>query len=127
LSGIQNELGPKGFQAIESAINENPDVPGFVRQFRPTFPVGTTDNLKSYEFMQFSTVTRYFVPFMVFIDRQGMIRVQYTGSDTDFFNTDIIKQSANIREQAEKLLNEPQKAARPTTRKKTTLKKPAAS
>jgi hypothetical protein len=127
LSGIQNELGPKGFQAIESAINENPDVPGFVRQFRPTFPVGTTDNIKSYEFMQFSTVTRYFVPFMVFIDRQGVIRAQYTGSDTDFLNTDAIRQSANLRDEAEKLLNEPQKAARPATRKKATLKKPAAS
>ena len=127
MSGIQNELGAKGFQAIESAINENPDVPGFIRQFRPTFPVGTSDNMKSYEFMQLSTVTRNFVPFMVFIDRQGVIRAQFTGSDTDFFNTDMIKQSANLREQADKLLNEPQKAARPPTRKKTTLKKPASS
>jgi len=127
LSGLQNELGPKGFQAIESAINENPDVPGFIRQFRPTFPVGVTDNLKSYEFMQLSTVTRNFVPFMVFIDRQGVIRAQFTGSDTDFFNQDMIKQSVNIREQADKLMNEPQKAAHPATRRKTTLKKPAGS
>lgn len=127
MSGIQNELGPKGFQAIESAINENPDVPGFVRQFRPTFPIGITDNLKSYEFMQLSTVTRNFVPFMVFIDRQGVIRAQFTGSDTDFFNQDMIKQAANIREQADKFLNEPRKAAHPATRRKTTPKKPATS
>lgn len=98
-----------------------------MRQFRPTFPIGTTENMKSTEFMQLSTVTRNFVPFMVFIDRQGVIRAQYTGSDTDFFNTDVIKQAANLRDEAEKFLNEPQKAARPTTRKKTTLKKPPAS
>jgi hypothetical protein len=51
---------------------------------------------------------------MVFIDRAGMIRAQFTGVDSTFFGE---SQEKNIREQAEKLLNEG--ATKSKTKRKT--------
>jgi hypothetical protein len=105
LSGIQNELGPKGFQAIEAAINENPNVPGFVQQFRPTFPVGVADHMAAMGYMQFSVAMKPpFVPYMAIIDRIGTIRAQYTGSDPFLVNETAMEQS--IRTEVMKYLSE---------------------
>src|ERR1017187_6037635 len=45
LSSLQNEYGPRGVQFLAAAFN--PDaaqlVPGFITQFRPTFPVGSAE------------------------------------------------------------------------------------
>jgi hypothetical protein len=43
-----------------------------------------------------------YVPILVFIDRKGMIRYQYTGDDPFFQN-----QEKNVRETIEQLLKEP--------------------
>src|SRR5262245_27471598 len=42
LSAIQREYGPRGVQILAAAFNNyaNTLVPGFIRQFKPTFPVG---------------------------------------------------------------------------------------
>lgn len=106
---------------VESAINENPDVPGFNRQFQPTFPVGISDNTKVREFMQLPIFERSFVPFLVLIDRQGVIRFQHTGGEQNYFTEDVVKQATNIRGESEKLLAEPApKAPRRTGVKKAT-------
>jgi len=89
------------------AINDNPDVPGFIRAFKPNFPVGTADNAKVHEFLQIGMFVRSFVPFMVLIDRQGMIRYQHTGAEQAYFTDDLPKQTANIREELDKLIGEP--------------------
>jgi len=115
LSGIQNDLGPKGLQVVEAAINDNPDVPGFIERFKPTFPVGVAEHLAATEFMQLSPVVRAYVPFMAFVDRAGMIRSQYTGGDA--FLLDEAAEEKNIRAQVEKLLNEhPKSAVKPARR-----------
>lgn len=94
-------------------------MPGFIRRFGPTFPVGVSDNMKVLDFMQLSSVTRNFVPFMVLIDREGVIRFQHTGSETEYFSDDFVKRSMNIRTEAAQLMNEPRKAVH---RKKTRAK-----
>ena len=101
---------------MESAINENPNVPGFIQTFKPNFPVGTSDNGKVREFMQIPMFERSFVPFLVLIDRQGVIRFQHTGGELAYFNEDVVKQAKNIRDDAEKLLTEP--APKPPKRTK---------
>jgi hypothetical protein len=106
---------------VESAINENPDLPGFIRQFQPAYPIGVSDNAKVHEFMQIGMFVRSFVPFMVLIDRKGVIRYQHTGSEQDYFTEDFVKQTMNIREEVEKLLAEP--AAKPV--RKAAVKKSA--
>ena len=100
---MYNELAAKGFRVVEGTINTDADLPGFIKQFNPPFPVGTADPNGAREYMQLSPIERSFVPFMTFIDRKGMIRAQYTGSDQNFFGD---KQPDNIRAEVEKLLAE---------------------
>ena len=76
---------------------------GFIKQYSPPFPVGTADSNGAREYMQIPLMERSFVPFMVFIDRKGMIRAQFTGSDQGFFGD---KLADNLRAEAEKLLGE---------------------
>ena len=103
MSGIEKDLGPKGFAVVEAAVNDNPDVPGFVQKYGANFPVGTTSGLGALEYMQWPPSQRPLVPLMAFIDRTGVIRAQYTGVDTNFFGDDLEK---NIRAEVDKLLNE---------------------
>jgi hypothetical protein len=103
LSGIEKDLGSKGFAVVEAALNDNPDIPGFIQKYGAPFPVGTASGLSALEYMQWPLQQRSLVPLLAFIDRAGMIRAQYTGVDTNFFDDDMDK---HIREEAEKLLKE---------------------
>jgi hypothetical protein len=119
LSGIAKDLKPKGFEVAEGAVNENPNVPDFIKTYNPPFPVGTAGGLNALEYLQWPPNQRPLVPFMVFIDRKGMIRAQYTGADTAFFENG---QEKNIREQAEKLLNEDATPAKKKAKRKAPAK-----
>lgn len=78
LTKLHRELGPKGFQPIDVAWNENAQmlVPGFVKQIGIDFPVGysTWDPIMSY--LGFSVMDRPVVPLIAVIDKRGMIRAQ---------------------------------------------------
>ena len=100
---------------VESAINPDANLPLFIQTFKTNFPVGASDNSQVRAFMQIPMMERAFVPFMVIIDRQGVIRVQHTGSDQEYFTDDTVKQTTNIRADVGKLLAEsPPKPARKT-------------
>jgi hypothetical protein len=78
VNGLQRELGPRGFQAIDVAWNQDAQqlVPSFAKQLNLTFPIGysTWDPIMS--FLGFSVMDRPVVPLIVVIDRKGMIRAQ---------------------------------------------------
>jgi hypothetical protein len=103
LSGIEKDLGPKGFAVVEAALNDNPDIPGFINRYQPNFPVGTAPGNEALGYLQWPKDKVPLVPLMVFLDRQGTIRAQYSGHDADFFND---QQDQHIREEAQKLLAE---------------------
>ena len=103
MSGIEKDLGPKGFAVVEAAVNDNPDVPGFIQKYGANFPVGTTSGMGALEYMQWPPSQRPLVPLMALIDRTGFVRAQFTGYDTAFFGDDLEK---NIRTEVEKLLKE---------------------
>jgi peroxiredoxin len=103
LDGIYKDLAPKGFAVIEAAINQNPDIPSFVSQYKVPFPVGTAAVLEALDYIQWPKDKRPLVPFVIFIDRKGVIRAQYTGVDEAFFDN---QQEQHMRDEAEKLLNE---------------------
>ena len=84
-------------------MNENPDVPGFIQRFQPPFPVGIAGGDAALKYLEWPADQRPLVPLMVFIDRAGMIRAQYSGLDEKFFDD---QQDQHIRAEAEKLLNE---------------------
>jgi peroxiredoxin len=105
LSKLQTEFGPRGFQVLASAIESAAplNVPGFVKRFQPTFPVGFNDYNPVLDYLQHPVMLRLMMPQVVFIDRKGVIRAQYSGDDK-FFEDD--KQENNIRAQIETLLKE---------------------
>ena len=104
LSGLQREYGPRGLQVMAAAFNEMAHmlVPDFIKQFEPAFPVGYSNRQEVQAYLDHSPQLQLFVPALVFIDRKGMIRHQYTGDDPFFQN-----QEKNVRETIEQLLKEP--------------------
>lgn len=108
LSDLNRQLGPKGFQPLGVAINPEADVSAFVKQFAVNFPVGKGSRESAMGFLQHSIMApTFYVPQMVFIDRKGVIRGQYGGSD--MFLT--ANEETNIRQLVEKLLAEPNDGA----------------
>jgi thiol-disulfide isomerase/thioredoxin len=124
LSKMQNEYGPRGFQALGSAIEDMAAmaVPKFIRDFNPPFPIGFNDRNQVLDYLQHPVMARLLMPQLVFIDKSFTIRSQYSGDDK-FFGDD---QEKNIRAEIEKMLKEPAPSAAPkkgspaTRRKKTT-------
>ena len=73
---------PEGFQAIGVAINPNPDLAGFARQYATDFPVGAALVIRPIRYLQQPIMSQnFYVPQMVFIDRKGVIRAQHGGTD----------------------------------------------
>ncbi|HML16212.1 MAG TPA: TlpA disulfide reductase family protein [Bryobacteraceae bacterium] len=103
INAMQKDLGPRGFQAIDVAWNQDADrlVPNFVRQLGLTFPVGysTWDPIMS--FLGFSVMDRPVVPLIVVIDKKGMIRAESPPQgDPD------LQDETKLRALVESLLNE---------------------
>lgn len=115
LEGMYPELAPKGFAVVEAALNENPDIPSFVSQNKVPWPVGTAGVLAALDYIQWPKDKRPLVPFVVFIDRQGVIRAQYTAVDEAFFADN--QQEQHLRDEVDKLLNEGGGKAKPAHKK----------
>ena len=117
LTEDQNEFGPHGFQALGSAIEETArtDVPGFLRQFNPPFPVGYNQLRAALDFMQHPPMVGPRMPLIAFMDRQGILRAQYEGQEP-FLAQD--RMAKNIRAKIVELLDE----GTPGAKKKVTRK-----
>jgi thiol-disulfide isomerase/thioredoxin len=104
VSRLQTEYGPRGFQALASAIEDMASlaVPDFVRRFQPPFPVGFNNRDQVLEYLQHPPMYKLLMPQLVFVDREGVIRAQYAGDDA-FFGADEEK---NLRAKIESLLKE---------------------
>jgi len=83
LSKLQTEYAARGVQALGIAIDESAGfkLPDYVRNYARTFPVGALPHRLATGFLQASVMEPLMMPQMVIIDRLGMIREQYGGSD----------------------------------------------
>lgn len=117
LNQMQKEFGARGFQALAVAINPmaNMLAPDYVRDFQLTFPVGYDTNEVAHDFLQHSVMMRMMMPQLVFIDRTGVIRAQYAGSDAFF---DPASDEKNVRAKIEELLKDSASSAKPAAKKK---------
>lgn len=104
LSGLQNELGPRGFQVLASAVEDSAraDLPGFLKQFNPPFPTGYDAIRPVLDFMQHPPMVNPRMPLIAFIDRRGFIQAQYEGYEP-FLEQD--QMAKNIRDKVLELLN----------------------
>jgi thiol-disulfide isomerase/thioredoxin len=105
LSKDQNAYGPRGLQVLASAVEDvaRANLPAFIRQFNPPFPVGFDDQTVAINYLEHPLMLIPHMPILVFIDRQGMIRAQYEGDDK-FFSED--RQEKNLSDKIEELLKQ---------------------
>jgi peroxiredoxin len=105
LAKDQQTYGPRGFQALASAIDSGVPgvIPPFVNEFHLPFPVGyNTDGNAILAFLGYSRNHLPHMPILLFIDRQGTIREQHEGSDEkEYFNE---RQEQNLQKSIEALL-----------------------
>jgi peroxiredoxin len=115
LSKFQGEYAPRGFQVLSSAIEDMAAMalPDFMKRFNPPFPVGYNERNAVIEYLQHPEMLKLLMPQLVFVDRQGTIRAQFSG-DQPFFGDD---QEKNIRQEIEKLLGSGPAAARKRAKK----------
>lgn len=119
LTPLQNELGPKGLQVLACAVQEAADlaVPLFVKTYNPPFPVGwNMDGAAVLGLYQYGRNNIPHMPMLMFIDRQGIVREQHSGSDEKYFGDP--QQAQNLRNSIEALLKPAARTA-PKTAKKT--------
>jgi hypothetical protein len=88
LSKVQRDLGPKGFQAIAAAGDENAQymVGPFIQRYKPGFPIGYLTKDQIIKLAAVPKDKRPFVPIFLFVDKKGFVRFQYYGDD-GFFKT----------------------------------------
>lgn len=103
MSKLQTELGSKGLQVIDVAVNPNADllVENFAKDFKVNFPVAWTPSDTMTTFMGFSP-GRYVVPQLVLIDRKGNIHYQTPAIEDS--NWDKLMKEDVIRQHIEQLL-----------------------
>lgn len=115
LSPMAKEYAPRGVQFVAAAFNDGAAglISGFIAQYQPAFPVGYTTRDQVNEYLQHPPGKPTYVPEIIFIDRNRVIRAQFTGSD-DFFKD----QEKNIRAMLDTLLKEPVAAKKTSAHKK---------
>jgi thiol-disulfide isomerase/thioredoxin len=109
MTRLQQEYGPRGFQALDLAINgldegrtpQQADllVETFARSFQVGFPVGWIPRDRFVPFMGFSFAELTVVPQLVLIDRKGYIHYQ-----TPAKGEENAMKEATIRQRMEELL-----------------------
>jgi cytochrome oxidase Cu insertion factor (SCO1/SenC/PrrC family) len=101
MTKLQNEYGPRGFQALDVAFNDNADlkVDDFVRDHHVGFPVGWTDRESILAFLSLSVMDRFVVPQLQLIDRKGIVHYA-----TPALGDEYSMREETIRQRIEELL-----------------------
>ena len=100
---LAKEYAPRGVQFLECAFNDDAmsALPEFLQRFSPSFPVGygTTASVMAYLQRTLTDPRPMYVPQIVFLDRSGVIRGEFS-ADEPFFQD----APASIRTQLDKML-----------------------
>ena len=119
ITKLQAELGPRGFQALGVAFNDEVNTPNntanaqvtaaFISQFQVGFPVGYAPRESVLSYLGVSDIERWVVPQVVIIDRKGEVRAQSASGGTADLQTE-----AYLRKYLGELLSEGGKSAAPS-------------
>jgi peroxiredoxin len=105
LARDQQTYGARGLQILASAIDTDVPkvVPPFVKEFQLPFPVGyNTDGNAMLNLMGYDRNRLHMMPFLLFIDRQGMIREEHEGNEEQTYFND--SQEQNLQKSIEAIL-----------------------
>ena len=88
---LQSDLGPKGLQILECAVEDDSQkhIADFQTRFTPNFPLGWSGRAEAEPVLQ-PDEKLHIMPQSVLIDRRGMIRAQFYGDDK-LFEGDALK------------------------------------
>jgi peroxiredoxin len=121
ITKLQGELGPRGFQALGIAFNDEVNTPNngvngqvtanFVNQFQVGFPMGYAPRESVLSYLGISEIESWVVPQVAIIDRKGVIRAQSASRGTTELQTETY-----LRKYLGELLGEgaPAKSATPS-------------
>ncbi|HVW84739.1 MAG TPA: TlpA disulfide reductase family protein [Bryobacteraceae bacterium] len=107
LNRIQKEYASRNVQVIASAIEpmSSLNIPDFQKKFSPAFPVGYNEQSYAAKFLGLPPNDPMMMPQLAFIDRNGVIRTQFSG-DAPAMSKDI--QEKSLRDALEKTIKEGQ-------------------
>ena len=113
LSPIYDDLKPQGLEIVGVAINPSAagNLDSFAKNFGAKFPLALGTRADSTKFAEISVMAKFFVPYLFFVDRNGIVREEHEGGDRRFFGD----QAKNIRSALEALLKEPAKGKKPAS------------
>ena len=107
LAPIYAEWKSRGLEILGLAVN--PSAAGnlgeFKQKYGAAFPVGLTTRADWSSFGEFSVMHNPYVPYMLIVDRNGVIREEHPGQDRAYW----LDQEKNLRESFDSLLKEPAK------------------
>ena len=110
LGPLYQELSGQGLEIMAMAVN--PSAPGNIEKFRSEhsvkFPLGVSTRSDWMRFADLSVMARAYVPYMMLVDRAGVIRYEHRGMDEAFWRDQI----TNLRKELAVLLAEPAGAGR---------------
>jgi len=101
---MQTEYGPQELQVVAAAGDDNAAITviAFSDEHKPNFPIGYLDRASFVKIANLKPTDRPYVPVLLFIDPQGMVRVQIMGDDPL-----MKKLESTIRSTIRELLKEP--------------------
>ena len=118
MGALSRQLASRGFIVAMGAMNDDPRLPDFIRQYNVPFVIGTADGGKAREFMEISVMQQTaYLPWFALVDRKGVIREQHFGDEALFNNNE----EERMRTLLEKYLAEG--AGRPSAAKPPAAKK----
>lgn len=119
ITKLQSELGPRGFQALGVAFNDEVNTPdkaangkvvaSFISQFQVGFPMGYAPRNSVMSYLSLSDVERWVVPQVAIIDRKGIIRAQSLATGSADLQTE-----SYLRKYLGQLLSEGSKSGAPS-------------
>ena len=104
LSPLYEEFKPLGLEIIVIAINPSAsgNLQSFANKYGAEFPLSLGTRGDCTRFAGISVMARFFVPYIFFVDRKGLILDEYDGSARAFYRN----QEQNFRTAIEALLRE---------------------
>jgi peroxiredoxin len=104
LNPIYAEWKSRGLEILGLAVN--PSAAGNLQEFRQkfgaTFPLGLTTRSDWSSFGEFSVMHNPYVPYLLIVDRNGVIREEHPGQDRAYW----LDQEKNLRQSFDSLLKE---------------------
>lgn len=105
LNPIYAQWKSRGLEILGLAMNPEAaaGLPEFKQKFNVQFPLGLATRSEMTRFAEISVMARFYVPYMMFVDRNGVIREEHPGGDKPFY----ANQEANLKASLDRLLSEP--------------------